>query len=336
MAAVLIFLAAVAVIVWGGIRMTRVADHLADQTGMGEAMMGALLLGGATSMPGIITTTVAAYDSLPTLAVSNAVGGIAVQTVWLVVADLVWRRANLEHVAASPENMLQGALLISLLTLPLLAMSAPPVTIGGFLHPVSIALAVFWVFGMRMVRKVRKAPMWKPTMTPDTVPDEPGEPGRIPPGHVLWRRFVFLALLLGAGGYALARSGSAIIAQTPLSESLVGGAFTATASSLPELIVVIAGVRAGAYTLAVGNIIGGNAFDTLFLVFADAAYTGGSIYHAVSSNQRFFLVLTILMTAILLMGMLRRERVGWWRIGFEGVLILASYLAAIAALVLMN
>ena len=35
------------------------------------------------------------------LAMSNAVGGIAVQTLFLAIADVAYRRANLEHAAAS-------------------------------------------------------------------------------------------------------------------------------------------------------------------------------------------------------------------------------------------
>lgn len=334
--AILIFAVAALIIAGAGVRMTRVADRLADRTGMGEALVGAVLIGGATSLPGMMTTTLTAIQGLPTLAVSNAIGGIAVQTLWLVIGDLVWKHANLEHAAASPENLLQGGLLIALLSLPLLAMSAPPIAIGGVLHPVSLALVVFWVLGMRMVRSVRKVPMWTAKIPTDTVVDEPDEAHRELSLGRLWGEFAMLSALLAGGGYALARAASTITQQTILSESVMGGVFTAAASSVPELVVVITAVRTGAHTLAVGNILGGNALDTLFLFLADAAYTGGSIYHAVSQNQEFFLILTILMTSILLMGLVRRQRLGWWRIGFESVLILIVYLGALFALVFMD
>jgi cation:H+ antiporter len=43
-----------------------------------------------------------------------------------------------------------------------------------------------------------------------------------------------------------------------------------------ELVTTIAAVRRGALQLAVGGIIGGNTFDTLFLTAADVSYREGS------------------------------------------------------------
>ncbi|MGY8821227.1 MAG: hypothetical protein ACKVLM_17715 [Pseudomonadales bacterium] len=43
-----------------GTRLTRVVDELADRTGMGEAMAGAILLGMATSLSGIVLSVTAA------------------------------------------------------------------------------------------------------------------------------------------------------------------------------------------------------------------------------------------------------------------------------------
>lgn len=335
LAVVALFVGAAVAIAFAGTRMARVADQLADRTGMGEALAGALFLGGVTSFPGLMTTTVTALEGLPTLAVSNAVGSIAVQTLWLVIGDLMMRRANLEHVAASPENMLQGALLVALLSIALLAMNGPAVTLG-WVHPASFALLVCWGFGMRLVRGVRRRPMWQPTVTEDTRVDEPEAAHEELSLWKLWWSFGLLAAVLGGAGFLLAQTGASITARTPLSESFVGGFFTAAASSIPELVVVIAAVRSGAYTLAVSNIIGGNALDTLFLLFADIGYRPGSIYHAVSSNQQFLLVLTVFMTAFLLMGLVRRERTGWWRIGFESVVVALAYLGSLCALAFMG
>ena len=94
----------------------------------------------------------------------------------------------------------------------------------------------------------------------------------------------------------------------------------------------IAAVRQGALTLAVGDIIGGNSFDVLFIAFADFAYRDGSIYGAIAESQSFVIALTILMTGILLLGLLRREKYGIGNIGFESFLILLLYLGGFALL----
>ena len=123
------FLLAAVVIFFSGLRMTGVADRLADRTGLGEAIVGGVLLGAATSLSGIIVSITAALDGRASLAFSNAVGGIAAQTLFLAVADMFYRRINLEHAAADLANVFQGLVLMVLLTLPFVALTSPEVTI---------------------------------------------------------------------------------------------------------------------------------------------------------------------------------------------------------------
>ena len=123
-----LFVVAAIVIGLVGTRMCKVADQLADATGWGEAVVGAVFLGGSTSLSGIVTSVTAASGGHAELAVSNAVGGIAAQTAFLAVADMFYRKANLEHAAASIANLIQGTLLMSLLAIPLLASSSPQVS----------------------------------------------------------------------------------------------------------------------------------------------------------------------------------------------------------------
>ena len=117
---------------------------------------------------------------------------------------------------------------------------------------------------------------------------------------------------------------------TWLSEAAVGVLLTAVVTSLPELVTSVAAVRRGALTLAVGGIIGGNAFDTLFVAASDIAYRDGSIYHHISSNVLLWVALSILMTGVLLMGLLRREKHGLGKIGFESVTLIGLYFAGVA------
>ena len=125
---------------------------------------------------------------------------------------------------------------------------------------------------------------------------------------------------------------SALVELTPLSQSAVGTVFAAIANSLPELVAAIAAVRIGAVDLAVGDVIGGNSFEVLFLAAADFFYRPGSIYHQFDDDNLFIAVLAILMTGILLLGMLRRQRHGIAGIGFESALVLLLYLGSVALL----
>ena len=332
-ATLLIFGTSSLVIALVGTRLTHLADRLADVTGLGEAVFGAVLLGASTSFPGSVASIATAAAGRADLAVGNAVGGIAIQTFFLVLADLVYRRANLEHAAASVPNLINGAMLCALLALALMAAIGPEMAVFG-VHPASLILLAMYLFGLRLASRSRDRPGWRPVRTSDTLEDVPNEDGHDQRGAIrLWLDFAASVGVVGIAGYFVGISGIALVGQTGLSETLVGSLFTATATSLPELVTSIAAVRQGALTLAVGGIIGGNTFDVLFLSFADVAYRDGSIYHAISAEPLFIISLTILLTAILLLGLIHRERKGPANIGFESVGVLVFYLIGVAVLV---
>ena len=79
----------------------------------------------------------------------------------------------------------------------------------------------------------------------------------------------------------------------------MGLLLTATATSLPELVTSVAAVRRGALTLAVGGIIGGNAFDTLFTAASDIAYREGSIYKQMDDGLLLWVSLLLLFGLLL-------------------------------------
>lgn len=325
-AAVLLAVAAV-VLGLGGTRFTRVVDRLADRTGMGEALAGAVLVGAVTSLPGLVTSIVGAADGNPSFAVSNSLGGIAAQTAFLAVADLTYRRANLEHAAASLSNLLQALLLITLVAVVLLAVAAPDVDVLG-VHPATAVLPAVYLYGLRLTMAIGRDPLWSPIQTQETREDVPADEEQAGPALArLWTEFGALALVVAGTGYVVAIAGLSLIEQTGLSSSFVGATLTAVVTSLPELVTVLVAVRIGALTLAVGNIIGGNSFDVLFVAAADIAYRDGSIYHAIDAGTEIVLAGVVLLTAVLAAGLVRRQRGG---IGFEGVVILAVYAATLA------
>lgn len=326
-----LFAAAAAVIATAGVWMVSTADRLADRTRLGEAITGAVFLGIATSLSGTITSVTAAADGFPALSVSNAVGGIAVQTFFLALADIWYRQANLEHAAASLTNLTQCGVLMALLSVPLIALSLPAVTVWH-VHPASALLVAGYLLGLRLVHSVQTEPLWGPAKTAETRPDEPQEPAGGKPLVWLLARFLILVTALTVAGFAIARSGEALALRTGMSQTLVGVLLTAVVTSLPELVTTVAAVQRGALTLAVGGIIGGNTFDVLFLTLSDAAYRDGSIYHAIGRPEQFVISLTLLLTAIILLGLLRRETYGFANIGFESLLVIVVYAAGIGAL----
>lgn len=315
-----------------GTRLTHVVDDLADRTGLGEAIAGALLLGATTSLSGSVLSVTAGWAGQAELAVSNAVGGIAVQTLFLTVADMFLRRVNLEHAAASIGNLMQGALLVCMLALILVGSFSPEWTLWG-IHPITPLMVVGYAYGLRIVNEARTAPMWMPARTRETREDVPDEALQQRSLASLWMSFLIMALILGVAGWLLQRSATVIAEETGLGQVAVGVLLTSITTSLPELVTSVTAVRRGALTLAVGGIIGGNAYDTLFTAMSDIAYREGSIYHAISNQTLLWVALSMVMTGVLIMGLVRREKHGPGRIGFESVTIIGLYLAGVAMVV---
>jgi cation:H+ antiporter len=190
--------------------------------------------------------------------------------------------------------------------------------------------------------------MWRPTRTPQTADDDEGDSGETAretaggdsPDDAgpadgtstgrLWAAMAGLGLVVGVAGWVVGRAGLSVVAATGLDGGLVGFTLTTAISSLPELVVLVTAVRMGQLTLGVGNIIGGNAYDTLMIAVADIVYGRGSLYVDAGPTSLVLLGGTVMMTATLTAGLVMRER-RW--IGFEGVSIPLIYLGTIALVV---
>ncbi len=198
-------------------------------------------------------------------------------------------------------------------------------------------LPLVYFLGIHFISKGLEKPMWQPRMTKDTETDQPQEErGDTKSVAMIWGDFAATAGGIMAAGWLLTVAAESLADNTFLSQSMVGGLFVAVATSMAELVTSVAAVRRGALTLAVSGILGGNAFDALFAAVADAFYREGSIYQAASQREISLLTVAIIMSGLLLLGLLRRERRGLARIGFEGVGMILIYALGVVFLAVYN
>ena len=119
---------------------------------------------------------------------------------------------------------------------------------------------------------------------------------------------------------------------TRLGEAVIGAVLIGATTSLPELVVAVTAIRAGTLIPAVGDIVGGNAFDTLFGAIPDIFYRDGSIYAAISDPERTLLGSAMLTNSVLLMGLMYRERRGIANFGMESAMIRVIYIVTVGYL----
>jgi cation:H+ antiporter len=154
-----IFLAAGAATWVAGVYLSRATDVLDDRFHLGEAVGGMLLLGLAGSLPELAITASAALSGHLALATGNLLGGIAMQTLVLVLLDATSGRPRpLSAFVANTRPLNEAALVIGLVTIAIMGRLLPESTALGPVSPMSLAVVVFFVLGMAVINRARRVP----------------------------------------------------------------------------------------------------------------------------------------------------------------------------------
>lgn len=342
-----VFVVATAVVALVGPRLARVAEAIANRLELGQVLVGAVLLGVVTSLPGLVLTVTAASRGETELAVSNALGGVAAQTLFLAVADIAFRRGTLSNFVPTRQVGYQAALLLVLLALVIVGLGTASVGIWR-IHPISIGVVAAYLGGLLLSRRLDLQGATAIGPEPDPSDVEGGRSGlrgklgaleeSAPVNEeerrswpALWTRFGIFAVLLAGAGFALARTGGRIAEATALSATSVGLLLTAVATSTPELVTAVAAARRGAIGLAAGDIIGGNTFDTLFVAAADLA-SSRPIMSVAGPSAVGLAGLVVLLNGVLLAGLMRQGS-GARNTDAESLSIVVIWLIAVVAIV---
>ena len=143
-------------------------------------------------------------------------------------------------------------------------------------------------------------------------------------------QFLLLAAIVAVAGTALARAADVIADATGLGRLLVGSVLLAAATSLPELTVDIAAVRAGHADLAAGDLLGSSLMNLLILAGIDLSRRNGrKMLSREAASHALSATLAIAVTglagcAILTAG--RLPAVTLWGVGGWSWAILVAYL----------
>ena len=92
---------------------------------------------------------------------------------------------------------------------------------------------------------------------------------------MLFFQFLLLASTVAAAGWLLARSADRIAEATGIGRLLIGSFLLAAVTSLPELSVDVAAVRAGFVDLAAGDLFGSSLMNLLILAVIDLSIRSG-------------------------------------------------------------
>ena len=126
--------------------------------------------------------------------------------------------------------------------------------------------------------------------------------------------------LIIAGGQFVVNSAKFIAASFGMSETLIGLTVVAFGTSLPELVTSIVASRKGENELAVGNAVGSNIFNMMFILGISAALHPISVNFACMIDFAILIVASIMVFIFALRNKINR---------IEGVIMMIFYIAAV-------
>ena len=295
---------------------------LSEKTHMEEGIIGMLFLAVATSFPEIVVgvTSVSSLGRIG-LGYGDLVGSVIVNFMILIWLDYFYgkgrilkrisglnRMTVLFVLAASGVIFAAAALRTSGITLPVVK------KVGAE----SIIVILIYLAYLKMVHKTgtgEKREVYH-------VPDEPF--------WKIWAKFVGFLVVVMLLGVWMARIGEKIVIETALSQTFTGTLILGVATSLPEIIVTFAALKAASIDMAVGNILGSNLFDLCVVPLLDA-FTDRPILGELTLGQLtatgIALVISVIAAASLLVKKESKMRVSWdtgtiFAVGLIGFVIL--------------
>lgn len=327
------------VVIWiAGIHLSKTTSKLSAHFGLGSALGGLIILALVTNLPEIAIVVSAALQGNTEMAVGNILGGIAMQTVVLVVLDVFGtdKKSNLTRESVSLTIALEGLLVIAILALVVLGNQLPPSLIFARITPAPLLIAVTWIIGLRLISKAEKNIPWKlvdsngKIQTAQSENEKETSTDKKHTGKIMFIFFV-AALFTLIAGVALERSGDAISKDIGMQGILFGATIMAAATSLPEVSTGLASMKLKKYEMAVGDIFGGNAFlPVLFLVAT--LLSGKAVLPVAQKTDIYLTALAIMLTTVYTCGIIFRTKKKIIGMGLDSFIVLLLYCVGVIGL----
>lgn len=328
------FVGCAALILIAGPVLTRSAEAIASATGATRTWIGLVLLATATSLPelftGLSSVTIA---NAPNIAVGDALGSCMFNLALLALLDLlvrdepIYRKVDQGHILTAA----LGVILIGFVG-ALLIVARGPLDLRIW-HLSLYTPVIILLYGIAI-----RAAFLHERDAPNG--NRPRVRGQSPGRHLLWPaagRYLLAAAVVAVAGGVLPFTGLAIAEAMGWKASFVGTLLIAAATSLPELVVMIAALRLGSVDLAMAGLLGSNLFDILVIAIDDLAYPSGSLIAAASPAHAGSAFVAVVMSGIVIAAVLDRPRVRLFgTVGWISIALMAMYLLGAYAIYLMG
>ena len=293
------------------------ASSLAKKFGISEIIIGLTIVAFGTSAPEMVVNSVASAEKLNNLVLGNVLGSNNFNLLFILGITALIKPLHVQLNTIKKEipfSLFAGLLLWILILDPLITGKSAFIS-----RPDSfILLAVFSFFIWYVFKSMKEG---KDEQT-------------IPETNEKLFKLIFLIIIgftgLIIGGKLVVDKAVIIAREYGMSERLIGLTIISIGTSLPELATSVVAAYKGNSDLAIGNVIGSNIFNILFILGIS-----GLIY-PINFNPEFNIDLMVFLgaTSLLLLSMLtgKKRILDRW----EGLIFLLAYIGYIGVLVYMT
>lgn len=321
------FAVCLALIGWGGLKLSHYGDIIAEKTGMGGTWIGLVLMATVTSLPELVTgVSAVTIANSPDIAVGDVLGSCVFNLLIIVLLDFFYRKESV-YTRASQGHVLSagfGVLLIGFTGFNILLSANGNMPTFGHVGVYTPIIIVLYAVAIRTVFRYEREHL--STSTEDATERYPDLALK-----QAFLRYAGAASVVVAAALWLPFVGKTIALEMGWHQSFVGTLFVAFATSVPELAVTIGALRIGAIDMAIGNVLGSNLFDILILAVDDILYRPGPLLSFASPSHAVTALSAMMMTGVAIIGLLYRPKtrvfktVGWVSLFLFSLYLLNTY-----------
>ncbi len=241
------FIVGLILVVAGGEVTIRSVSTLSDNLSIRRAFMGLVIVAFGTSLPEFAVSLLANIKGSPGVAVGNILGSFSANMGLVIGIPSVLKPLSVKDNSMEKESFL---MLFSVLLLFILSLDGRLGRFDGIL-----LLALFFVFLLRVKMK-----------------ENLSETDRNTKQNARYSTYALIVLtftgflLLAEGANLMVEGAKLISLKWHIAEIVLGSIFVAIGTSIPELVASISAAFKGEDEIALGNVVGSNIFNLLFIL----------------------------------------------------------------------
>lgn len=293
------------------------ADLLVDEAvslsvrwGIPKMVIGATIVSLGTTLPEASVSVMAAINGKPDLALGNAIGSIIVDTGLIIGIASLLGRIPIDDMIIKRQGRMQFwlGILLTIVALPIFS-----ATEHG-----SVSQMVGIIFVILLIAYIVMSIKWSKESGPN-------EEEITEDGSSVWlqlAKVVFGIAVVILSSKILIPSVEVSAIRIGIPESIIAATIVAFGTSLPELVTAITAVKKGHGELAVGNVVGADILNILFVVGSAAAVTKGGLVVPNHFYHLQFPAMVLILLSFRLFSLSKKRTIS----KLEGGLLLAFYL----------